>query len=335
MHVEPPNALALQSTRRRFLMGTALAALAGQSLASEDGGFPRKPVRLVVPYPPGGGADNVARLLAPQLASAWKVPVVIDNKPGASGMIGNDAVAKAMPDGHTVLLGIAALAQMPSLYSRLPYDVMRDLVPLSEIALTADLLMVSASLPARSVRELADLVRANGQPMEYGSYGNATSSHMHGEQLRRVAGVDLLHVPYAGAGPEMAALLDGQVRTAFVEYTAANPHLASPKLRVLATTGTRRHPALPSVPTLGEQGFSGFEANGWFGAFVPAGTPASIVRKLSEDIAQAARSPEVAGRLSAMGLVPTGTDADSLRARLERDLPHWSSIVKGAGIRLD
>lgn len=327
---------------RRSVLITALAAVALAGLhttaaaqPAPAASYPAKPIRMVVPYPAGGGADIIARAIGTPLSQAWGVPVVVENRPGASGITGNDIVAKAAPDGYTMLIGITAMIQTPALYKKLPYDVMKDFAPVSQIAMSSDLFMVNRDLPAKTLQEFVSLAKAQPGKHNYGNYGNGTSSHMHGELLKMAAGADLVAVPYKGAAPLVNDMLGGQLSSAFIDATSANPHLKSEKFRILAITGLQRHPALPDVPTFAESGYAGFESNGWFGAFLPAGTPKPIVNRLSAEIRKIIASPEVSARLTGMGLRPVGGTPEELAAVMERDLPRWTRIVKDARITLE
>ncbi|KAI3591848.1 BUG/TctC family periplasmic protein [Cupriavidus sp. U2] len=320
-------------------MGQAAALGGAAALASwpvrADSTYPGRPLRLVVPYPAGGGADTIARLIGQQLAQAWKQPVVVDNKPGASGILGNDIVAKAAPDGYTLLLAITAMIQSPSLYRKMPYNVERDFLPVSLVARSSDLFVVPSRVPARTLAEFIALAKASPGKLSYGSYGNGTSSHLHGEQFKIQAGIDIIHIPYKGAAPLVSDILGGQVDAAFVDVTSANSYLAGGKFRVLGITGTQRHAALPAVPTFSEAGLRGFEPNGWFGIFLPAGTPRPIADRLAADIGRIVKQPEVSQRLAAMGLQPVASSPAELAAVVSNDTPKWAEIVRTARIQLD
>ncbi|WP_153949427.1 tripartite tricarboxylate transporter substrate binding protein [Cupriavidus sp. U2] len=324
---------------RRHWMGQAAALGGAAALASwpvrADSTYPGRPLRLVVPYPAGGGADTIARLIGQQLAQAWKQPVVVDNKPGASGILGNDIVAKAAPDGYTLLLAITAMIQSPSLYRKMPYNVERDFLPVSLVARSSDLFVVPSRVPARTLAEFIALAKASPGKLSYGSYGNGTSSHLHGEQFKIQAGIDIIHIPYKGAAPLVSDILGGQVDAAFVDVTSANSYLAGGKFRVLGITGTQRHAALPAVPTFSEAGLRGFEPNGWFGIFLPAGTPRPIADRLAADIGRIVKQPEVSQRLAAMGLQPVASSPAELAAVVSNDTPKWAEIVRTARIQLD
>ena len=323
--------------RRTTLALMALAAACatlGTSSAQAQGDYPAKPLRFIVPYPAGGGTDTIARLIGTQLTQRWGQPVVVENKPGASGILGNDIVAKAPGDGYTVLMGITAVVQIPALYKKVPYKL-ADLAPVSQIAKSADLLMVPRSSGVTTLAQFVDKAKAAPGTMNYGTYGNATSSHMNGERFKQQAGIDLTHIPYQGSGPEMAALLGGQLTLAFVDATAAYPHIKSDKINILAITGAQRHPALPQVPTMTEAGYPGLEANGWFGMFVPATTPKAIVDKLGSEVSSIVKSPELNKRLTEMGLIPVGSLPDDFKAQIDKDAAHWKAVAEAAKISMD
>ena len=322
--------------RRQTLLGilsAAMLAAAPWSAATADT-YPSRPIRVIVPYPAGGGTDIIGRLISVHLSQRLGQSVIVENKPGASGMLGNDLVAKAPGDGYTVLLGITALVQIPSLYKKVPYKL-SDLTPVSQTAKSADLIMVPRSSGIKTLQELVDKAKAEPGKLNFGSYGNATSSQLNGEQFKMKAGIDLTHVPYQGSGPEMAAMLGGQLASAFVDATGAYPHIKSDKISILAITGQQRHPALPDVKTLGELGYSGFEANGWFGFFLPASTPQPIVDKLGSELAAIVKQPDITKRLSEMGLIPVGSTPQEFRSVLDRDAAHWKAIVDAAHISVE
>ena len=322
--------------RRQTLLGilsATMLAAAPWSAATADT-YPSRPIRVIVPYPAGGGTDIIGRLISVHLSQRLGQSVIVENKPGASGMLGNDLVAKAPGDGYTVLLGITALVQIPSLYKKVPYKL-SDLTPVSQTAKSADLIMVPRSSGIKTLQELVDKAKAEPGKLNFGSYGNATSSQLNGEQFKMKAGIDLTHVPYQGSGPEMAAMLGGQLASAFVDATGAYPHIKSDKISILAITGQQRHPALPDVKTLGELGYPGFEANGWFGFFLPASTPQPIVDKLGSELAAIVKQPDITKRLSEMGLIPVGSTPQEFRSVLDRDAAHWKAIVDAAHISVE
>lgn len=323
-------------TRRKTfgLWLPAIALAAACSAAQAQDSWPSKPLRIVVPYPAGGGTDTIARLIGTQLSQRLGQSVVIENKPGASGILGNDTVAKAPGDGYTVLMGITTVVQIPALYKKVPYKL-TDLAPVSQIARSADLLMVPRSTGITTLEQFVQRARAEPGKFNYGSYGNATSSHMNGERFKQKAGIDITHVPYQGSGPEVAALLGGQLTLAFVDATAAYPHIHSDKVNVLAITGAQRHPALPQVPTMTEAGYPGLEANGWFAMFVPGTTPKPIVDRLGAEVSTIVKSPELNKRLTDMGLIPVGSLPDEFKAQIDKDALHWKAVAEAARISMD
>lgn len=312
----------------------ALAALTFSSAChAQAQSYPNRRITFVVPYPAGGATDVTARLLANKLSEAWKQPVVVENKSGAGGVVGNDYVAKAQPDGYTVLVAITQIIQAPSLIQKLPYDVFKDLAPVTQVALSTIVLVVPEAQPVKSAKELVDLAKANPGKMPYGSFGNATTSHLYGELLKKKADIDMTHVPYRGAAPLLNDLLANTVTAAFADLTTAGPHIKAGKVRALAVGGEKRRTHLPDVPTLGELGFAGFEAEGWIGVFVPAGTPKDIVQKLSEELARIIASPEGVAGLEAVSLMPVGGTAEAFEAALRRDHARWADVVKAVGVK--
>jgi tripartite-type tricarboxylate transporter receptor subunit TctC len=310
----------------------AVIALGTFSQQASAQSYPDRRITFVVPYPAGGATDVSARLLATKLSDAWKQPVVVENKSGGGGVIGNDFVAKAQPDGYTVLIAITQIIQAPSLVSKLPYDVFKDLAPVTQVALSPIVLTIPDAQPMKSFKDLIDLAKASpGKP--YGSFGNATTSHLYGELLKKTANIDLTHVPYRGSAPLLNDLLGNQITAAFVDLTTAGPQLSAGKVRALAVGGEKRKPQLPNVPTLLELGHPGFEAEGWVGVFVPAATPKDIVAKLSSELARIIASPEGVAGLQTLNLLPVGGSAEAFEVALRRDHERWSNVVKAAGVK--
>ncbi|WP_050982987.1 Bug family tripartite tricarboxylate transporter substrate binding protein [Cupriavidus basilensis] len=305
------------------------------SRADEAASYPQKPIRMIVPFPAGGGSDTVARLIGHQLTAIWGQPVVVENKPGASGTLGFTAAAKAGRDGYTLLLGATPLVQLQSVYKSLPYDTFRDFSPVARVALSADVFAVPATTGINSARAFIAAARANPGKLSYGSYGNGTSSHMHGELLRMQGGVDLTHVAYKGGMPAMQDLLGGQVSSAFVDVASSRSSLVSPKIKVLAVTGERRLQLLPDVPTFTELGFRDFEPNGWYGLFVPAGTPKAVVEKLTSAVMSILSKPETLEIIRGQGLEPGALAPDEFGRLMRRDAQIWSRIASSARITLD
>lgn len=315
--------------------GALLAVLLSGLPAFGQTTFPSRPLRIVVPYPAGGGTDTIGRLLATRLAERLNATVIVENKPGAGGMLGNDFAVKAAPDGHTILLGITVLVQQPAMVTRLPYDLMRDLVPLAIAARSADLLIVHKDVPARSLAEFLALAKADPKTYALGTYGNGTSSHIHAAMLNHQAGLDLALAHFKGAAPLVNDLMGGQVRAGFVDSTTAQPHLQGERMRVLAVTGARRSPLAPQAPTFTELGYKSFEPYGWFGLFTQASTPPAIAKRLSDELLAILAQPEVRARLGELGLAPGGEPQAEAAAELRRDLETWGQVIREADIRLD
>jgi tripartite-type tricarboxylate transporter receptor subunit TctC len=291
-------------------------------------------IKVVVPYPAGGATDTLGRMVAGRL-EGWKQAAIVENRPGASGNIGSEMVAKSAPDGHTILIGITAMIQAPFLYAKMPFDPVKSFEPVVLLARSADLFVVPAATPAGNLKEFLALVKANPGKYNYGSYGNATSSHIHGEMLKVQTGADLVHVPYKGAAPLVSDLLGGQVASGFVDVASVRGHLNSGKLKVLAVTGAQRFTILPEVPTMTELGYKAFEPYGWFGVFVPAGTPKEIVAKLADEIASLVRSPEGSARIEGLGLQPGGEKADDFARIMKNDADTWDKVIREAHIRIE
>jgi tripartite-type tricarboxylate transporter receptor subunit TctC len=325
----PPNPL-----RRRLLAGAWLAGL-WPVVPLRAAGYPGQPVRLVVPFPPGGATDTLARLLAARLQEAWGQPVTVENKPGAGGSLGTDLVAKAPADGYTVLMGITALIQAPPLMPRLPYDPIKDLAPVTEVGRTSSVFCVPAASPAADVKQFVAMVRAQPGRYNFGSYGNGTSSHIHGALLAQQAGLDLAHVPYKGAAPLLTDLIGGQLSAAFVDSVTASPQLKSGRFRVLAVTGARRNPLLPEVPTFQELGYHSFEPYGWFGLFMPAAAPAAVVAQFSAEARRILQLQEVRAKFDEMGVMPVGNSPEEFARTVREDAKLYARIIKEARITLE
>lgn len=321
------------SAARRACFALFLAGVAGGAFAQGAAAeFPKRPVRMIVPFPAGGATDLVGRLLAVKMADAWGQPVVVENRPGASGMIGSDLVAKSPPDGQTILVAITTHIQNPSLYAKVPFDPIRDFEPVSQIVLSYLTLVVRPEVPANNLKEFVALAKANQGKYTFGSFGIASSSHIVGERFSRMAGLQMTHVPYKGSAPMTADLLGGQVNAAWADVSTATPHINAGKLKPLVVTGAQRAPMLPNVPTLGESGYAGFEPLGWVGVLVPAGTPKPIVEKIAKEIARIMALPDVRARLQEQTLVPVTSSPEAFAKVLKDDLALWAKIVQDAGI---
>jgi tripartite-type tricarboxylate transporter receptor subunit TctC len=319
-------------TRRAFAVALAMFATHG-AFAQDVSAFPSQPLRIVVPYPAGGATDTLARIVATKLQESWHQTVLVENKPGASGTIGNDLVAKAPRDGHTILLGITAIVQVQSLMPKLPYDALKDLQPLVQVASTNSIFVVPASEPAGTLKEFIAAAKAHPAKYNYGSYGMGTSSHIQGSLLNLQAGVDLTHVPYKGAAPLLQDLRGGQLSSAFIDMATARPHLEY--VKVLAVTGARRNKALPNAPTFAELGFHSFEPVGWFGLFMPTGVPAPIVAKFTAEASRILHLPDVVARIEQLGMTPGELKGDEFARVVKSDAAVYARIIKDANIRLE
>ena len=328
-----PLSVTRAATAAALLASIAVTAVCGTSQpAAAADAYPSRRITLVIPYPAGGATDVLGRLLANKLTEAWKTTVVVENKSGGGGVVGNDFVAKAQPDGYTVLLAITQIIQAPSLVQKLPYEVFKDLAPVTQVALSTIVLVVPEQQPFKSVKELVDYAKANpGKP--YGTFGNATTSHLYGELLKKVANIDMTHVPYRGSAPLTNDLLNNTVTSAFQDLTTASAQIKAGKLRALAVGGEKRRKAMPDVPTMGELGYPGFEIEGWLGVFVPAATPKDIVKKLSDELARIVASPEGIAGIETLSLVPVGGSPEDFDKALRRDLDKWADVVKQTGVK--
>lgn len=333
MNYHLPIKMVRAATATAMLAAIAATTLFASSHPASAQSYPERRITFVVPYPAGGATDVLARLLASKLSEAWKQTVVVENKSGGGGVVGNDFVAKAQPDGYTVLIGITQIIQAPSIVSKLPYDVFKDLAPVTQIALSTIVLAVPEAQPVKSVKELIDLAKANPGKLPYGTFGNATTSHLYGELLKKNAGIDMTHVPYRGAAPLLNDMLNNTVTAAFVDLTTASAQIKAGKIRALAVGGEKRRTQLPDVPTLAELGYPGFEIEGWLGVFVPAATPKEIVTKLSAELARIIASPEGVAGIETLSLMPVGGSAEAFGAALRRDHARWADVVKATGIK--
>jgi tripartite-type tricarboxylate transporter receptor subunit TctC len=332
MNYHLPVSIVRTVTAAALVASIAVTALCTSSQHASADTYPSRRITFVVPYPPGGATDVLARLLANKLSESWKQTVVVENKSGGGGVVGNDNVAKAQPDGHTVLVAITQIIQAPSLVPKLPYDVFKDLAPVTQIALSTIVLVVPEQQPFKSVKELVDYAKANpGKP--YGTFGNATTSHLYGELLKKVANIDMTHIPYRGSAPLTNDLLANTVTSGFVDLTTASAQIKAGKLRALAVGGEQRRKAMPDVPTMAELGYPGFEIEGWLGVFVPAATPKEIVTKLSDELARIIASPEGVAGIESLSLIPVGGSADAFDKALRRDLDRWADVVKQTGVK--
>jgi tripartite-type tricarboxylate transporter receptor subunit TctC len=297
--------------------------------------YPSKPVVFVVPYPAGGSTDTLSRLIAQKLSDAWHQSVVVENRTGASGIIGTEYVSRAAPDGYTLLINITTLLQAPALYKTLPYDAFKSFEPISQLASTANLFVVPAGEKPNTLPEYVSRVKAMPGKYSFGSFGAGTTSHIYGERLNHLARLDMAHIPYRGAAPLVTDLLGGQVNGGFVDVGTMRPYLESKKLKVLAVTGPKRLDLLPNVPTMSEQGYKGFEPLGFWALYAPTGTPKAIVAKVSTEVQRIMRLPEVRTRTLELGMQPVGGTPEELTTLMKRDEPVWTTIIKDSNITLN
>jgi tripartite-type tricarboxylate transporter receptor subunit TctC len=329
------NALASSTTRRAFVLGAAAAPLLARKAVAQAG-FPSRALRIVIGFPPGGGIDILARLMAPRMSERLGQPVVVENRPGANGLIATQGVAQSEPDGHTILFGTTGnLAVNPVIYAGRPgLDIERDFAPLSLVASLPFVLVVNPSVPAKSLKELIEVAKARPGEMLFGSSGNGGLPHLSGELLNLQAGIAARHVPYRGSAPAFTDLLSGQVQFVFDALAIAQPHIEAGRLRALATTGPGRMAALPDVP-VAKDTLPGFEVVNWYGMVVRAGTPAAIVARLNQEVANALRQPDVAERAASLGLDLLGSSPERFAALQREEIAKWGDVIRTAKIKVD
>jgi len=298
--------------------------------------FPTRVVRIVVPYTAGGPTDILARAIAPPLAAALGQQVVVDNRAGAGGIIGTELVAKSAPDGHTLVWGTGGThAINPAIYAKLPYDPIRDFAGITLVAQGTNVLVVHPSVPARSVQQLIAIAKASPGKLTFSSAGNGANSHLAGEMLKTMGGVNMVHVPFKGATPAIVALLSGQADLAILDMPGILPHIRAGRLRPLAVTRPARSAVLPEMPTMIESGFKDFVATSWHALYVPAGTPKAVVAKLNAEIVALLRVPEMQARMANQGADPVGGSPGELDAFLKSEIARWAKVAKAAGARVD
>ena len=296
--------------------------------------YPVKSVRIIVPFAPAGSTDITARIIAQKLSDAWRQQVIVDNRAGAGGNIGAELVAKAAPDGYTLLLATTGvMAINHRLYKTLPYDAMRDFAPVTQIGGLPLILIVHPSLPAKSVKELIALAKAKPGQLSYASSGVGGATHMTAEIFRMLAGVDIVHIPYKGSGQAMVDLISGQVGMAFDQITSSLPHVESGKLRALAVTSARRFASVPNLPTMAEAGVPGYEAVSWNGIAAPAGTPRDILVRIQSEIARVLQLPDIKERFFKDGIEPVGSTPEQFAAHIRSERAKWEKVVERAGIK--
>jgi len=318
------------------LLSVALGYFAADGVAQPPGAYPAKTTKVVVVMGAGGSNDIVARLFAQKLTEHLKQPFVVENRPGAGGVAGTELVAKAAPDGYTLLVGNTAnLGIHVSLFEKLPYDTQKDLVPISVLAITPSVLVVHPSLPVRSVEELIAFVRSSQGKLNYASPGNGTSFHLSAELFKSRTGTQMVHVPYKGSAPALVDLLAGQVQLMFANVPEALPHINGGKLRPLASTGTQRVALLPNVPTMAEAGLPNAEAVSWFALVAPRGTPREIIATLYAEVLKIVKQPEIRQRLVELGCEPVGNSPEAAEAFIRIEIARWAKVVKESGAKVD
>jgi len=328
------RSLVLRQPECTRLVVLTFALVAGAAGAA-DGSFPAKPIRFISPFAPGGGNDTISRALTQAMAKNIGQSIVVENRPGANTIIGMEIVAKAPPDGYTLIMTSSSLAINAALYQKLPYDSARAFAPVSLIATTPLIVTVHPSLPAKSIRELISLAKAKPGELFYPVSGVGNISHLAGELFNLLAGVKLVSVPYKGAAPGLNDLLAGRLSVGFNSALAAMPHIKSGRLRVVAVTGPTRVPGMPDIPTVAEAGLPGYEASTWYGVLAPAETPSPIVQWLSVELGRALNGDEVKGGLVAQGLDIVGSAPEQFAAYIRTEMVKWSKVVKAAGMKLE
>jgi tripartite-type tricarboxylate transporter receptor subunit TctC len=311
----------------------AFAVLALSSSIAGAQAWPTKPLRIVVPYPPGGANDIVARALQPALAASLGQPVVIENRGGGATQIGTEAVARATPDGTTFLLTNIAFGANPSLFAKLPYDTTKDLAPITLISTVPLVLVVHPSVPAKSAAEFIALARSKPGSIHYASAGNGSANHLSMEMFRAAGGIDVVHVPYKGFGPAMTDLLGGQVSSAFATTLASLPQVKAGKLRALGISSAKRSAVAPDVPTIAESGLPGFDVNEWQMLLAPAGTAPGVIDRMQQEVANALRQDDVKTRMTELGATPVGSTTPEAHAFLKSELARWADVAKRVGIK--
>jgi tripartite-type tricarboxylate transporter receptor subunit TctC len=328
--------LAIAGRLIALIAAVALAAMPVPALAqTASSDYPSHPIKIIAPVQPGGGVDLVARTVADRLGRALGVAVVVENQSGGGGVVGSLATARAAPDGYTLMVGYVGTHGTNPAVRKLPYDAVKDFTPIAMVAGTPNILIVPPSVPVSTLQEFVAYVRANPGKLSYGSAGPGTLTHLAMEQLKVSANLDIIHVPYRGIGPAITDILGGQTQALFPGLAAALPHIKAGKMKPLAVTGTRRHPLLPDVPTFEESGYSGFDGVQWYGIVGPANLPASVVKRLNEEIDKMLQSPDLAERLSGEALQPMPMSPEQFGAYMRDDIAKWSKLAKDRGIQIE
>ena len=320
------------------LVGSTLASIVlvlSTVVAAAQDKYPNKSIRVIVPVAPGGGTDFIARLIGQKMSEAWGQPVIVDNRPGGAGNLGVEIAAKAVPDGYTLVIPITSFPINPSLYSKLPFDTVRDFAPVTLVASAPLLLVVNPGAQANSVNELIALAKARPGQLNYANSGSGTTAHLAGELFKRMAGVDIVSIAYKGGGPAVIDLIAGNVQIYFSTVPAALPQVKAGRLRALAVTSSKRLNDIPDVATVSESGLPGFEVVAWFGMFAPGKTPQPIVKKLNGEVVGILGMPDVREKMSGQGLIPGGNTSEELGVFLKAEIAKWSKLIKEANIRIE
>lgn len=321
--------------KRVFVLCCYLAAGGFTICVAHSQPYPTRPIRLLVPYPPGGGTDIIARIVGQKLTENVGQQIIVDNRGGAGGTIGTDIVAKSAPDGYTILMAPTSHAINPSIYRRLPYDTLKDFTPVTLAASATIVLAVHPSIPVRSVKDLIALAKSKPGQLNFGSAGNGTVFHLTAELFKRQAGVDMVHVPFKGGGPTIANLVGGQVSLAFETMLALSPHIKADRVRSLAVTSARRSSVMPELPTVAELGFRDIIAENWYGFYAPARTPKNIVARLNTEIVKILRTQEIKERFQGQGTEVVGSAPEELADYLQKEMRKWSKTAKESGAQVD
>jgi tripartite-type tricarboxylate transporter receptor subunit TctC len=315
----------------KLIAGLALAAVCSTAAAQT---YPTKTVRMIVGYPPGGPTDVLARIVSQKLTQAWGQQVIVDNRPGASGMIGAEFTARAAPDGYTLLMVPVTYAVTPSLFSKMTYDVEKDLAPVAQVAAAPFILVVHPTLPVKTVKDLITLARSRPGQLNFASASTGGMPHLAGELFNSMTGVKMVHIPYKGAAPATTDLLSGQVTLMFNNMLSAMPQVKAGRLRAVAVTSLTRSAAAPELPTIAET-VPGYEANGWYGAFAPAATPKDLINRVNAEMNRIMKMPDVTQRLAGDGVEAVGTTPEQFGAYLKQEVAKWGKVVKASGAKAD
>ena len=319
--------------KSRLAITTLLFCIAVSAMAQ---GYPAKPVRLIAPSTPGDAPDVIARLIALRLSTVLGQPVIVENRPGAGGVVGSEVAAKASPDGYTLIMGNAGSHGInAAVYTKLLYDIQRDFVPISQVAIAPNVMVINPAIPAKSVAEFIAYAKSQPGKLSYASGGNGSSAHMSMELFKAMAGLDIQHVPYKGSSPALTDVMAGQVALFIGNMPPTVPLIKAGKLRALAVTTRTRSALMPELPTISEAGLAGYETVAWFGVLAPTGTPPDIVRKLSTEIGNIARSPEMREKLLALGAEPVGGTPGEFKAVIDADIAKWKALAQKEGIKVD